>query len=95
MLTLYRSPDCPNCTKVQEILEELAVAHDVFEVDSPAQLPAGLRHHATIPLLVDEDEVVQGPREIVAYLEKFEKFKELWYKFQSDACYCGEDGGIE
>jgi hypothetical protein len=26
----------------------------------------------------------------IAHLEELEQFKELWYKFQSDACYCDE-----
>lgn len=25
---------------------------------------------------------------------KLEEFKEQWYKFQSDACYCDEEGNI-
>ena len=27
---------------------------------------------------------------IIAYLEELEGFKQLWYKFQSDACYCDQ-----
>jgi len=35
---------------------------------------------------VDGEKVVQGSDLIVARLEEIEKFKELWDKFQSDAC---------
>jgi len=40
---------------------------------------------------VDEEKVVQGSDPIVARLEEIEKFKELWDKFQNDACSCDEE----
>jgi len=44
-----------------------------------------------LPALVDEEKVVQGSDPIVARLEEIEKFKELWDKFQNDACSCDEE----
>jgi hypothetical protein len=40
---------------------------------------------------VDEKKVVQGSDPIADRLEEIEKFKELWDKFQSDACSCDEE----
>lgn len=47
------------------------------------------------PILVDDDRVIQGNKNIIAYLEELEWFRELWSKFQSNACYCDENGRIE
>jgi hypothetical protein len=47
------------------------------------------------PILVDGKQVVQGSKNILTYLEKLESFKEEWDMFQSDSCYCRDDGEIE
>ena len=44
-----------------------------------------------MPALVGEEKVVQKSEPIVTRLEKIGKFKELWDKFQSDACSCDEE----
>jgi len=44
-----------------------------------------------LPALVDEEKAVQKKEPIVPRLEKIGKFKELWDKFQSDACSCDEE----
>lgn len=95
MITLYRLSGCPRCTAIEEVLREMAVAHSVVEVDSVAQLPNDLRETHAPPILVDGDEVIQGSQAILIHLEELAHFKELWYKFQSDACYCDEQGHIE
>jgi hypothetical protein len=43
---------------------------------------------------MDDKEIIQGKDKILAHLEDLEGFKEQWYKFQSDACYCVEEGNV-
>jgi len=95
MLILYRTPGCPRCSDIQEALEDLSVAHKVVQVRARDDLPQQLRDRYSLPLLVDEDEIVQGSARILEHLERLEHFKELWYKFQSDVCYCDSEGNVE
>ena len=37
----------------------------------------------------------QGRSTIHAHLEELKALRELWYKYGSDACYCGEEGDVE
>ena len=91
MLKFFRTPNCPACQAIEDILTELCLAHEIVLVSrnstSKNKLPEGTR----APVLVDDGQVIQGSKKIVAHLEKLKDFRELWYKFQSDACYCGED----
>jgi glutaredoxin len=90
MLQFFRTPDCAGCKAIEEALTELCIAHKVFLISennkSEEQLPEGVKP----PVLVDEGEIIQGNKPIIEHLEKLKDFKELWYKFQSDACYCDE-----
>lgn len=89
MLTLYMKPDCPRCSRIRDALEELAVAHEVEEVDGSEEVPEKLGE-GELPVLVDEGEVFEGPGAVSDHLQQVEEFKQQWYKFQSDACYCDE-----
>ncbi len=94
MITLYRTPDCPRCSDIQSTLRDMAVAHEVVVLESADRLPAGLEADA-LPVLVDDGAVVQGAEAIFERLEELEGFREQWYRFQSDACYCDEEGNVE
>jgi glutaredoxin len=91
MFTFYRTPQCPGCNHIQEALERLVIAHKVITVHSVEEIRDKIPSVTTLPALVDEEKVVQGSDLIVARLEEIEKFKELWDKFQSDACSCDEE----
>lgn len=94
MLILYRTKDCPGCKGIQSTIEAMALAHKIVIVkNGPISLP-GIPSGMKPPVLVDEKEVVQGKENILRHLEELEEFKEQWYKFQSDACYCDEEGNI-
>ena len=90
MIVLYRTPDCPRCASIQDALEELAIAHEVV-VGTRAELAEVLPSGAKLPTLIDGDEVFSGAEAVIEHLEELERFTELWYKYQSDACYCGEE----
>ncbi len=94
MITLYRTKNCPQCSRIQEALEDMAVAHGVKIVDTPDDVPEDTSHN-TLPVLVDGDTVIEGMEAVSDHLEDVEEFKRQWYKFQSDACYCDEEGDIE
>lgn len=79
---------------IQEVLKELCLAHDTVVLDSRQDLPDELRASGPPPVLVDDGEIIQGREKILAHLEDLAAFKDLWYKFQSDACYCDEEGNI-
>lgn len=94
MITLYRTRNCPRCSRIQEALEDMAFAHRVTIVDGPGDVPEDLSAN-TLPVLVDGDDVVQGIEAVSEHLRELEDFKRRWYKFQSDSCYCDEEGEIE
>jgi hypothetical protein len=95
VILFYRTPNCPRCGGIQDVLEEMAVAHRVVLVGPGTPVPKELPKGTTLPVLVDGNELVQGSDAIVAHLEALEKFQALWYKYQSDACYCDDQGNIE
>jgi len=95
MFVLYVTPDCPRCSDIRSALEELAIAHRVVEVPGPPEGRTSPEGVSGPPALVDGDDVFQGSRAILDHLEEIERFKELWYKFQSDACYCDEEGNVQ
>ncbi|RMH74673.1 MAG: hypothetical protein D6681_22840 [Calditrichaeota bacterium] len=93
MLVFYRTPECPQCKRIQEILEEMVIAHRVVSGASGGDSQTS-SVAVSPPAIVEGNTVVQGHREILRYLEALEQFKAEWDKFQSDACYCGDDGEI-
>lgn len=95
MITLFRTADCPRCRRIQDALEDLAVAHRVVVVvEGRAGLPAEVASAERLPVLLDDGERFVGAEAILKHLEGLEAFSALWYKFQSDACYCDEEDGV-
>jgi hypothetical protein len=87
MIVFYRHKDCRSCGAIEDALRELAIAHKVVIEPSEKELPVW----AKLPVLRDEDKVVEGVKAIIAYLEELEGVIKIWYKYQSDVCYCNED----
>jgi hypothetical protein len=94
MITFFRTSDCPECGEIQDTLEELCLAHKVISLNGDDDV-SGLPQGTHPPVLVDGDEVIQGREAIVAHLAWLEGFKAVWEKFQTDACYCDEEGNVE
>ena len=95
MMTYFRTPDCEGCGAIQEALEQLCIAHETVVVGSADDLPAEMAGQGGPPILVDEHEVICGSRNIIDHLDKLQHYKAQWYKFQSDVCYCDDEGDIE
>ncbi len=87
MIVFYRHKNCRGCEAIEDAIEELAVPYKAVIEPAEKELPAGTK----LPVVVDEGRVVEGMRAIIAYLEELEGFIKIWYKYQSDVCYCDED----
>jgi len=88
MITFFRTSDCPGCNAVQDALEDLGIAHKVVLVPQEGAPEESMPHGIRPPVLADDEKIIQGIKNIIAYLEEMKEFKELWYKYQSDVCYC-------
>ncbi|MEJ2049323.1 MAG: glutathione S-transferase N-terminal domain-containing protein [Calditrichota bacterium] len=95
MIRFYRTKDCPDCSAIQETMEDLSLAHKVVMVKDRAELPVEIPKNTRLPVMEDGEEIIQGHDQILHHLEELENFKAEWDKFQSDACYCDDEGNIE
>ncbi len=95
MIVLYCRSGCPRCTSVREALEDLAIDARVVEVAEGAALPDTLPSGARLPVLTDEGKTYRGGAAILEHLAELRLFKEEWYRYQSDVCYCDEDSETE
>ncbi len=95
MSTFYRTTEDAGDQEIQEALQELCLAHEVVLVTASGaggrDLPEGTRP----PVLIDDGAVYQDRNAIYAHLGELKAIRELWYKYGSDACYCGEAGNVE
>lgn len=95
MIEFFRTQNCPACQVIEDLLKKIRAAHKTVIVnkndDIPDSVPAGTK----LPFLIDEKKIIQGSRNIIEHLSELETFRNQWYKFQSDACYCNESGDIE
>lgn len=85
-MTLYIAEDSPICSIVRDSLDETAVAHETVVVRAqgvPNRLPKGTE----TPVLVDDERVIQGGADILAYIDDLWKLRADWLKYQSDTCY--------
>jgi len=91
MLTFYRNDDCPACDSVAETLAETTLAHKVVapgEIDAEKQPPGG----AEPPVLVEDGQSFAGHDAIRRRLDELEDIAADWSRYQSDACYCDDEG---
>jgi glutaredoxin len=93
MIELYRPVFCPDCTKIEEVLKELVVAHKIITLE-PGQSAATLMPNTPLPAIKDEGQIITGPAAIDAYLAELEEIVADWRRFQSDACYIDDDGNV-
>lgn len=95
MIALYRTREGDGGAAVEERLAELCLAHETVVAESAADLPEGLCDAGGLPVLVDEHDVFVGAEAILGHLEALEAYRAQWYKYQSDVCYCDEEGNAE
>jgi hypothetical protein len=95
MIKLFRTESCLGCQHIENALKELCLAHEVVVVKEKDDIPSSVASNTKLPFLIDGDRLIQGSNNIFVHLSELEEFKSRWYKFQSDACYCDEEGNIE
>ncbi len=92
MITFFRIEGCRQSDAIQEALEEMSLAHQVVRLSSAGQRHAGLPEGISPPALLDDGQCFEGYSAILRRLEQLREFKADWERFQSDACYCDDDG---
>lgn len=91
VITLYRKASCPEGTAIEERLSDLVAAHRVRIVPETGASELG---PTRLPAIQEGEDWFSGRLEIQDYLIRLEKRIELWNRYQSDACYLGEDGEV-
>lgn len=94
MITFFRSSDCRECDAVEESLAEMCLAYKAVRSTAGDRPDEGFPEGSTSPVLMDDGERFEGGRAIRRHLEELREFKAEWDKFQSDACYCDEQGNV-
>ena len=72
-LELWQTEWCPASRRVRQRLTELGLTYTVHQVPVERDARAQLEHatdRRTIPILVARDEVIDGERSILAYLDE-------------------------
>ena len=83
MIRLIRPTESTAADAIAEQLRDIVVAFE--EVEDPA---------ARSPVLRDGARTASGDEEISAFLAELRHDVALWQKFQTDACYIDDDGGV-
>lgn len=85
-MTLYITENCRTCSEIHEALEATAIAHETVVVP-PEEWSGRVPEGAEPPVLIDDEKVIQGNDDVLAYIEHLRALKEDWLKYQSDVCY--------
>lgn len=93
MITFYSLKNDVNSEEIEDVLKETKTAHEVITVEdkNDSRIPKGKQP----PLLVHDQQVVQGAADIFKYLQELKEYEKQWYKFQSDACYTDDEGNVQ
>jgi len=92
MIIFYRTKTCSGCDIIEDELKRMRLACEIMISQEGCSPPRPLDNTDKPPVLIDNGQVVRGTKAIIAHLGKLEEFKRLWEKFQSDACYCDDEG---
>ena len=95
MIIFYGTRGCRDCRTIEEALLSLCLAHELVQTGPRGKRPRGLPPGTRPPALVDGREIIQGHGTVLAHLDKLKGVKALWDKYQSDACYCDDEGNVE
>ena len=83
-LILQRGADSQIADQIEEMLEELVLAVTV--------LSASKNQSDTV--LESNGKSYRGLKEIADHVAELSEIKKEWDRFQSDSCYCDEDGEV-
>ncbi len=94
MITVYLQKHNTDSDEVLERTKEMVLACEVTYPEEETPHEQSFPCDA-LPCLRDDDRIVCGKEDVLNYLERLGGFLEEWQKFQSDTCYCDENGNIE
>ena len=86
MLTLYRNQSDVLGQKIEIILKDLVVAHNIKVITSQADLPATLRQ-IPLPFIEEKSRCYSGSEAIRVYLTDLAKELHQWRNYQGDGCH--------
>jgi hypothetical protein len=89
MITFYRDKECGKCDFVADSLKDMHLAHKVVVIDNGPDITGALLGTSP-PLLVFDNEKVQGDDNIIKYLEVLEAVKKEWDESMANACRCDD-----
>jgi hypothetical protein len=89
MISLYCEHGHDQCQRIKEKLDDLALEFHYIEVDVER---AG--DVEQLPLLVDDGRKFTGLGEIETHIDELTRLAADWRKFQSDSCYCDDQGNV-
>jgi hypothetical protein len=92
MLRLYLGSEPGKAAEITRALRESTLAHRVLPGRCPGKSAESAKSGA--PALEDDEGVYMGAAAILKRLEELELECKEWYKYQSDACYCDDEGNI-
>lgn len=97
MIKFYTTKECLNCRECQDICEalsEMSLAHEVVLVSD--KLPKQIEDHpiSSLPAIIEGRKTAAGLPAVKQHIKEIRKFKADWDRFQSDSCYCGDDGEV-
>ena len=92
MIRVFVKKNDKDSERLLDQLRELVVSHRIIYVKN--QLIINDKE-TPLPVIMDDDRVIQGKEEISEYIDELKKYLSEWQKFQSDACYCDDEGNIE
>ncbi len=76
MITLYITDDCQTCARIRALLDEMSFEHETVIVlpdDRSYELPPG----TLAPVLVDNDEVIEGRDGILAHIRYLRELRAM------------------
>lgn len=95
MIYLYRPENSAFCDEIETQLREMVLAHEVVIVEKPNELTRlGVSEEQKLPLLKENRNFFSGEDAVRTHVRYLEKVKNDWDRFQSDSCFCGDDGSV-
>lgn len=91
MITLYRTSEGKLGKEIEQKLCDIVIAHKVQIISSLKEVPFDAGPHS-LPLLLDNGNLISGEEALLQHLEKLKKLMADWDRFQSDACFLDDDG---
>ena len=95
MIEFVRKENSPFCDSIEERMREMSLSYTARIAGRSGGPQKDDPEPEEAPLIIDEGKIIKGEEEIYRYLDEMREFKKKWDKFQSDACYCDDEGKIE